>query len=95
MVAEGLHTFGYHGEARAVQGGLLHAYTHFQSPLELYASTRGRLKEYSPASGQKACRTQAWSAASLLAVLMDAAVDAAVDASIAYGKEESQDKTAI
>ncbi|MBX4191932.1 hypothetical protein KW798_00365 [Candidatus Parcubacteria bacterium] len=78
LIAEGLHNFGYHKEAQMVQTGLLDAYSHFDSPVELFAYKRG-LKEYESASGQKACKTQAWSAASLLAALLDAAIDTVIN----------------
>lgn len=68
MLATGLSSFGYKEDARRVREALLNAYRHFKTPLELFAYRRG-LREYQSPSGQRACRVQAWSAASLLGIL--------------------------
>ncbi len=68
MVAEGLETFGYVGEAHSVRSGILRAYRHFNTPIELFAYDEGFL-EYEGVNGSRACRVQAWSAASLLTTL--------------------------
>ena len=68
ILAEGLQNFGYAEEARRVRLALLRSYTHFSAPIELFAYSRG-FREYQPASGQRACRMQAWSAAGLLSAL--------------------------
>jgi len=68
MVADGLENFGFTHDAARVRQALLNAYSHFKTPLELYAWQRG-LREYSPPNGQKACRVQAWSTAALLNIL--------------------------
>jgi glycogen debranching enzyme len=69
LVAEGFENFGYKKEAWIVRSSLLGAYEHFKTPLELFTYTDGQFGEYVGPSGQGACRTQAWSAASLLAML--------------------------
>lgn len=69
IVAEGLDHFGFREEAKRVRRALVSAYTHFNTPVELFVYSRGRYREYCGPSGQGACRTQAWSAASLLAAL--------------------------
>jgi glycogen debranching enzyme len=69
MLAEGLENFGYHGEATRVRRSLARAYAHFEAPVELYAYHGRTLQPYQSATGQKACQTQAWSAASLLTTL--------------------------
>jgi glycogen debranching enzyme len=66
LIAEGFDTFGFREEARRVRHGLMSAYSHFQTPLELFVYSRGRYREYMDARGQGACRVQAWSAAALL-----------------------------
>ncbi len=68
MCAEGLETFGFREEAKRVRSGLVAAYTHFNTPVELFVFDRG-YAEYRDDRGQGACRVQAWSAASLLAAL--------------------------
>ena len=68
MLAEGLENFGFEEDAKAVRQALLRAYAHFRTPVELYSWRRG-LREYAPANGHRACRVQAWSVASLLAIL--------------------------
>jgi glycogen debranching enzyme len=68
IVAEGFETFGYVGEAHSLRTGLLQAYKHFNTPIELYAYDEG-FKEYEGVNGGRACRVQAWSAASLLTTL--------------------------
>jgi len=68
MLAKGLENFGFEEDAKAVRQALLRAYAHFKTPVELYSWHRG-LREYAPANGHRACRVQAWSAASLLALL--------------------------
>ncbi|HUO56381.1 MAG TPA: amylo-alpha-1,6-glucosidase, partial [Candidatus Paceibacterota bacterium] len=70
MFAEGLENFGYIDEAREVRASIVHAYEHFKTPLELFTYRRG-LREYAPENGRGACRTQAWSAASILSVLAE------------------------
>jgi glycogen debranching enzyme len=66
MAADGLANFGFHAEAQRVREALILAYTHFNTPIELFAYTKGRFREYRDGSGNGACRKQAWSAASLL-----------------------------
>jgi glycogen debranching enzyme len=65
MVIEGLRNFGFTESATRVKKALNRAMGHFKTPIELfvYDTTYG---EYSSPDGQKACRKQAWSAASLL-----------------------------
>lgn len=68
MLAEGLENFGFVEDAKRVRHALLEAYAHFKTPVELYTYERG-LKPYKTDSGHEACKVQAWSAASLLALL--------------------------
>jgi glycogen debranching enzyme len=69
ILAEGLEKWGYSDEARRVRQSLLHAYSHFSTPIELFAYYRGRFREYQNPSGGGACRVQAWSAASILSTV--------------------------
>ena len=68
IVAEGLDNFGYGDHAEKLYGALLWAYQHFQTPIEMFVSDENGLHEYSHGNGAKACRVQAWSAASMLDV---------------------------
>lgn len=72
IIAEGMAQFGYTEEARVVRESLLAAYLHFGSPIELFAHD-GTLAEYVSPSGQRACQSQAWSAAALFAITSPAA----------------------
>jgi glycogen debranching enzyme len=76
IIAEGFEYFGFHAEARLLREGLLRAYRYFQTPIELFGYSAGKYREYETSSGGKACRVQAWSAASLLSTLR--ALDASV-----------------
>jgi len=69
MLAQGLEVFGYAQEAARVRESLLEAYRHFKTPIELFGYRDGTFCEYTTSQGGKACRVQAWSAASLLTVL--------------------------
>lgn len=66
MVADGLENFGYVGESLMVRGALKSAISHFATPLELFVFENDTFRDYESEKGQKACRQQAWSAASLL-----------------------------
>ena len=66
IVALGFDTFGYASEAQEIRKGLMQAYRHFNTPIELFAYDGG-FKEYVCPRGGRACRVQAWSAASLIA----------------------------
>lgn len=68
LVAEGMETFGYDNDAQKIRHAILKAYSHFKTPIELYAYDRG-FKEYEGVNGSRACRVQAWSAASLITTL--------------------------
>lgn len=68
LIEAGMRDFGYAREADAARDALLLAYDHFRTPIELFAYTDD-FAEYETASGHRACRKQAWSAASLLALL--------------------------
>ncbi len=70
IIAEGLERFGYTDEAQRVRVALLNSYAHFETPIELFAYGDEGFEEYRGPSGQSACRTQAWSAAALLATLV-------------------------
>jgi glycogen debranching enzyme len=72
ITAEGLEAYGYNDEAQRVRAALLNTYAHFQTPIELFDYSTGQdadFQEYRGPQGQGACRTQAWSAAALLATL--------------------------
>jgi glycogen debranching enzyme len=66
IIAEGMERFGYNDEARSVRSGLLSAISHFQTPIELFVYDSDGYREYTSPSGQKACREQAWCAATIL-----------------------------
>ena len=68
MLAQGLRNFGYEDDAKRVEHALLKAYTHFKTPIELFGYQKG-YRTYSHSNGAGACQVQAWSAASLLAVV--------------------------
>ena len=70
MLAEGLENFGYTDEARCVRQALRRAYQYFKTPIELFVYTKRAFDEYQ--GSHCACRTQAWSAASLLAAFSPA-----------------------
>jgi glycogen debranching enzyme len=65
IVVEGMEKYGFVKEAQRVRHALLEALTHFQTPVELFVFENGQYHEYD-VKGQKACKKQAWSAASLL-----------------------------
>lgn len=66
LIAEGLEIWGYGREAVAVRQAIFKALSHFGTPIELFVYKNGRYEEYCSPTGQKACKKQAWSAASLL-----------------------------
>ncbi len=68
MLSQGLHNFGFTDDAKRVETALLKAYTHFKTPIELFGYSRG-YRTYAHPNGSGACQVQAWSAASLLALL--------------------------
>jgi len=68
MIIEGLHNFNFIAEARQVKESMLSAWSYFNTPIELFVYDNG-FKEYISETGQTACKQQAWSAASLLAVV--------------------------
>jgi glycogen debranching enzyme len=69
MAAQGLDNFGYSGEAAMIRSSITRAYLHFETPIELFQYANRKFAHYQGPSGQGACRTQAWSAASLLSML--------------------------
>lgn len=71
ILAEGLRRAGMHEEAKVVREALLTAYEHFMTPIELFGFVGDGYVEYTTPQGGKACRVQAWSAASLLSLLID------------------------
>ena len=85
MIASGLENFGYREEARRVRTALISAYTHFKTPIELFAYSKGRFREYRDERGGGACRKQAWSAASLLFTIENHSSQAALCAASAIG----------
>lgn len=65
LIAEGMENLGYFDQAATVREGIFQAYKHFRTPLELFVYDEGIYNEYS-ANGQVGCRTQAWSAATMV-----------------------------
>lgn len=65
MIADGLEAYGYYDEAQLVRVAMLKAFAHFDAPLELFTFER-EFGDYASPTGQKANRSQAWSAAALL-----------------------------
>jgi len=70
MIALGMRDAGFELEARRVHDALLNAYQHFGAPLELFTYNK-QIGDYQSSEGQRACQTQAWSAAALLALLSE------------------------
>lgn len=68
MTAQGLRNFGFIDDANRVEVALLKAYTHFKTPIELFGYQKG-YRTYAHPNGSGACQVQAWSAASILALL--------------------------
>ncbi len=71
ILAQGLENFGYTQEAKEVRRALVFAYAHFKTPIELFGYLKGKYREYVSPHGGGACRTQAWSAASLLTATLE------------------------
>jgi glycogen debranching enzyme len=67
MIAEGLQKFGFDAEAALVRESLLSALNTLGAPFELMTVLDGRVVAGEAENGQKACRTQAWCAATLVA----------------------------
>ncbi len=65
ITASGMDIFGYHTESSRIRNALLQALNHFQTPIELFVYDE-TYAEYTSPSGQKACKKQAWAAASML-----------------------------
>ena len=57
MIAEGLENFGFRDEARRVRDGLIAAYLYFNTPIELFAYTKGKFREYRIPEGNGAPQT--------------------------------------
>jgi glycogen debranching enzyme len=70
MIALGMRDAGFELEAGQVRDALLAAYDHLGVPAELFTYDK-KLGDYEGATGQRACQTQAWSAAGLLAILAE------------------------
>lgn len=71
LVYEGLLNFGFYPEALLLKSASLKPIEYFQSAIELYQKSPDGYVEYCSPSGQKSCRTQAWSAASILHMLLE------------------------
>ncbi|MBX4189079.1 hypothetical protein KW785_00605 [Candidatus Parcubacteria bacterium] len=69
MIAEGLANFGFAHEAAEMRASLWYAWDFFKTPIELFTYTDKGYREYESAHGQRACKKQAWSAASILSEL--------------------------
>lgn len=66
IIAEGLRNFGYVWSARRISSAILKGLAHFRTAIELFCYEFDTYFEYRSASGQTACKKQAWSAATLL-----------------------------
>lgn len=69
IIISGLENFGFTDEATRVRSAILSAYSHYQTPIELFVYDKDGYKDYIGSNGQTACKKQAWSAAGLLASL--------------------------
>jgi glycogen debranching enzyme len=65
IVASGMDIFGFHDEALQIRSAILLALNHFKTPIELFVYDN-EYSEYLSPHGQRACKKQAWAAASLL-----------------------------
>jgi glycogen debranching enzyme len=65
MIADGLEVYSYYDEAQLVRVAMLKTFAYFNAPLELFVFEH-ELTDYASPTGQKANRSQAWSAAALL-----------------------------
>jgi glycogen debranching enzyme len=66
LIAEGLELWGFTDEAVKIRMGVFRALQFFGTPIELFVYDNGEFREYCSPTGQRACKQQAWSAASLL-----------------------------
>ena len=66
IVASGMDNFGYHKQSSQIRSALMLALNHFQTPIELFVYDQSGYSEYCSVLGQRACKKQAWAAASLL-----------------------------
>jgi glycogen debranching enzyme len=69
IIAEGLANHGFKKEAELLRQSLKNSWGYFESPIELFSYTEEGFREYIGTNGQKACKKQAWSAASILSEL--------------------------
>lgn len=65
IVASGLDIFGFTEESSQIRTAVLGALSHFKTPIELFVYDK-EYSEYFSESGQRACKKQAWAAASML-----------------------------
>lgn len=71
LIYEGLVNFGYLNEAVRLREAALRPIHHFGSPIELYHYGKETgYQEYRSPEGQIGCREQAWSAASILQMML-------------------------
>lgn len=66
MIAEGFDIHGFRSEAAAVYAALECAIEHFGTPIELFVYDYNGYSDYVSDTGQRACKTQAWSAAAIM-----------------------------
>jgi len=66
LIAEGMDKLGYHEEAQKIRHAIFSAYTHFNSPIELFSFSEDKFQQYQSPTGHAACQQQAWSAASMI-----------------------------
>jgi glycogen debranching enzyme len=72
MIYEGLLNWGYKKRANELRMASLKPLEFFNTPIELYTvSPDGKYQEYFEKRGQRGCRVQAWSAATMLDMLTD------------------------
>jgi glycogen debranching enzyme len=65
IIAEGFEIHGFHKEAQAVKKAILNAIAQFETPIELFVYN-GNFTDWVGLDGQRSCRKQAWSAASIM-----------------------------
>ncbi len=70
LIFEGLLNFGFVEEAAYLKEAALKPIHFFRTPIELYQKNKNGYLEYRSPSGQKGCREQAWTAASVLHMVL-------------------------
>lgn len=72
MAHEGLVNWGFYNEAELLKEATVKPLAYFNTPIELYLKDEGgNYREFVGVSGQKGCRVQAWTAATMLDLLTE------------------------